>query len=216
MLKSLLKNALAIIGLVVLLIAYAIGYLSLYDFLNAMTVLVFLGILTLCLEDIFRKVFYHRDVITWQYAILILFIVCCDFLWLFFAACVTWLQFFGRFVLLLVASAGTLGWAIFAYRVSIMTDVERKVMRLTKIYKKVFKNVSGMTDDEVRTALEGALFCRLEGDSLEGGLCISEPFTADCATFEELANRDDGSDYTNVIDAIGDYISLVIANRKGE
>lgn len=214
MLKTILKNALTIVGLVILLGAYAIGFMSLYDFMTALTIVVFLGVLTLALEDVLRKSLAARELITWQYAVLILFVVACDFLWVFLAACETWLQLFSRLILLVAAGAGTIVWAFFAYGVSIMSDAERKALKYTKLFRKLAKKFPQMTDDEVEEALEQTLFCHLQNDSLEGGLCISEPFTADYATYQELANRNDGSDYTGTINAIGDYITSVIVKRS--
>lgn len=216
MLKTVLKNALTIVGLVILLGAYAIGFMSLYDFMTALTIVVFLGVLTLALEDVLRKSLIARELITWQYAVLILFVAACDFLWVFLAACETWLQLFGRLILLLAAAAGTFVWAFFAYGVSIMSDAERKALKYTKLFRKLAKKFPQMTDDEVEEALEQTLFCHLQNDSLEGGLCVSEPFTTDYATYQELANRNDGSDYTGTINAIGDYITSVIANRESK
>lgn len=216
MLKTMLKNALTVVGLVILLGAYAIGFMSLYDFMTALTVVVFLGVLTLALEDVLRKSLASRELITWQYAVLILFVVACDFLWVFLAACETWLQLFGRLVLLLAAGAGTTVWAFFAYGVSIMSDAERKALKYTKLFRKLAKKFPQMTDDEVEDVLEQTLFCHLQDDCLEGSLCVSEPFTADYATYQELANRDDGSDYTGTINAIGDYITAVIAKRESK
>lgn len=214
MLKTMLKNGLTIIGLVILLAAYAVGFMSLYDFMSALTVVVFLGILTLTLEDVLRKSLSARELITWQYAVMVLFTIACDFLWVFFAACETWLQLFGRLIILLAATGGTVVWALFAYRVSIMSDAERKALKYTKLFRKFAKKFPQMTDDEVEEILETTLFCHLQDDSLEGGLCISQPFTSDFATYTELANRDDGIDYTSTINAIGDYISSVIAKRE--
>ena len=214
MLKTMLKNLLTLIGLVILLAAYAIGFMSLYDFMNTLTIVVFLGILTLTLEDVLRKSLTARELITWQYAVLILFALACDFLWVFLATCDTWLQLFGRLVILIAATGGTVVWAYFAYRVSIMSDAERKALKYTALYRKLSKKFPQMTDDEVEEALEQTLFCHLQNDSLAGGLCVGEPFTADYATFTELANRNDGTDYTGTINAIGDYIASIIAKRE--
>lgn len=215
MLKTLLKNGLTIVGMVVLLAAYAIGSLSLVEFLNTMTIVVFLTAVVLLLEDVLRKALSARADITWQYAVMALFVIACDFLWLYLAICETWPQFFGRLVILAVACGGTVLWAFFAYRISLMSDEERKAFRLTKLYKKAMKNFPDMTDDEVAEALEATLFCRIEDDSLEGRLLSSEPFTPDYATYQELANRDDGVDYTSHIDAIGDYI-VELVKKRGE
>lgn len=214
MLKTMLKNGLTIIGLVILLAAYAIGFMSLYDFMNTLTVLVFLGVLTLALEDVLRKSLTARELITWQYAVMILFVIACNFLWIFLAACETWLQLLGRLVILLAATGGTVVWAFFAYRVSIMSDAERKALKYTKLFRKFAKKFPQMTDDEVEEVLEQTLFCHLQDDRLESGLCVSQPFTADFATYTELANRNDGIDYSGTINAIGDYISSIIAKRE--
>lgn len=214
MIKQMLKNLLTIVGLVILLAAYAVGFMSLYDFMTTLTVVVFLGVLTLALEDVLRKSLCARELITWQYAVMILFVVACDFLWVFLAVCSTWLQLFGRLVILLAAMGGTVMWALFAYRISVMSDSERKAMKYTKLFRKLQAKFPQMTDDEVEAALEQTLFCHLSDDSLAGSLCISEPFTADYATYQELANRDDGTDYSGTIAAIGDYIASVIAKRE--
>ena len=55
MIKNMVKNVLTVVGLVILLAAYALGFLSLYDFMNAMTAVVFLAVITLALEDVLHK-----------------------------------------------------------------------------------------------------------------------------------------------------------------
>ena len=70
-----------------------------------------------------------------------------------------------------------------------------------------------MSDEQVRAALENTLFCYLEGDSLGGGLLVSEPFTPEFKTYSELTNSTD-SDIASALSIANAYIDLLIKNRK--
>lgn len=213
MIKTLLKNTLSIVAIVVMWGIYSIGYLSLPDALNALTLVVFVSVLAMATEDVFAKLLLNRELITWQYAILIAFVLTCDFLWLYLADCATWIQLAIRAILLIIAAFGTFIWAFFAYRISVMSEQERTILYKSIAYKKIAKKFKGMSDEQVRAALENTLFCYLEGDSLEGGLLVSEPFTPEFKTFSELTNSTD-SDIASALSIANGYIDLLIKNRK--
>lgn len=213
MIKTLYKNAMSLGVMVVLWTACSIGYLSPIQFLDGLTAVVFLSVICLTVEDISNKTFRYRNQFTWQYVVLIAFVVACAFLWVFWARCITWWQFLGRGFLLLAAVTGTLAWCFFAYRVSLMSDDERKAMRLSIIYRRLARRFPKMNDTEVRDALEGALFCRLQGDSLAGSLLVSEPFTPDLATLNELLQRSDPADNSSTITVMSQYINNLIDSR---
>lgn len=214
MIKTLYKNAMSLGVMVVLWTAYSIGYLSIVQFLDGLTAVVFLTAIGLQVEDIADKTFNHRDQFTWQYVVLAAFVVACAFLWVFLARCATWPQLFGRSILLLAAIAGTLAWCFFAYRVSLMSDDERKVMRMSIIYRRLARKFPKMSDAEVRDALEGALFCRLQDDSLAGRLLVGQPFVADLATLNELLQRSDSTDNSSTYTVINQYIDNLITSRN--
>ena len=213
MIKTLLKNTLSIVAIVVMWGIYSIGYLSLPDALNALTLVVFVSVLAMATEDVFAKLLLNRELITWQYAILIAFVLTCDFLWLYLADCATWIQLAIRAILLIIAAFGTFIWAFFAYRISVMSEQERTILYKSIAYKKIAKKFKGMSDEQVRAALENTLFCYLEGDSLEGGLLVSEPFTPEFKTYSELTNSTD-SDIASALSIANGYIDLLIKNRK--
>ena len=75
MIKTFIKNALSLLAIVVLWGVYSIGYLSAYEALNALTVVVFVAVLALAVEDVATKAIMARNLITWQYAILMSFVV---------------------------------------------------------------------------------------------------------------------------------------------
>lgn len=213
MIKTLLKNTLSIVAIVVMWGIYSIGYLSLPDALNALTLVVFVSVLAMATEDVFAKLLLNRELITWQYAILIAFVLTCDFLWLYLADCATWIQLAIRTILLIIAAFGTFIWAFFAYRISVMSEQERTILYKSIAYKKIAKKFKGMSDEQVRAALENTLFCYLEGDSLEGGLLVSEPFTPEFKTFSELSSSTD-NDIASALSIANGYIDLLIKNRK--
>lgn len=213
MIKTLLKNTLSIVAIVVMWGIYSIGYLSLPDALNALTLVVFVSVLAMATEDVFAKLLLNRELITWQYAILIAFVLTCDFLWLYLADCATWIQLAIRAILLIIAAFGTFIWAFFAYRISVMSEQERTILYKSIAYKKIAKKFKGMSDEQVRAALENTLFCYLEGDSLAGGLLVSEPFTPEFKTYSELTNSTD-SDIASALSIANGYIDLLIKNRK--
>ena len=95
-----------------------------------------------------------------------------------------------------------------------MTDTERMVFIKTVAYRKLVKKFPKMDDAEVREALEKTLFCHLQGDSLEGSLLVSEPFTPGYETYRELASADSVADNGTGISLINGYIGRLIANRK--
>lgn len=213
MIKTLIKNALSIVAIVVMWGIYSVGYLSLPDALNALTLVVFVSVLAMATEDVFAKLLLNRELITWQYAILIAFVLTCDFLWLYLADCATWMQLAIRAILLIIAAFGTFIWAFFAYRISVMSEQERTILYKSIAYKKIAKKFKDMSDEQVRTALESTLFCYLEGDSLAGGLLVSEPFTPEYKTYAELTNSTD-SDIASALSIANGYIDLLIKNRK--
>lgn len=213
MIKTLLKNTLSIVAIVVMWGIYSIGYLSLPDALNALTLVVFVSVLAMATEDVFAKLLLNRELITWQYAILIAFVLTCDFLWLYLADCATWIQLAIRTILLIIAAFGTFIWAFFAYRISVMSEQERTILYKSIAYKKIAKKFKGMSDEQVRAALENTLFCYLEGDSLEGGLLVSEPFTPEFKTYSELSSSTD-NDIASALSIANGYIDLLIKNRK--
>lgn len=213
MIKTLVKNTLSIVAIVVMWGIYSVGYLSLPDALNALTLVVFVSVLAMATEDVFAKLLLNRELITWQYAILIAFVLTCDFLWLYLADCATWIQLAIRTILLIIAAFGTFIWAFFAYRISVMSEQERTILYKSIAYKKIAKKFKGMSDEQVRAALENTLFCYLEGDSLAGGLLVSEPFTPEFKTYSELTNSTD-SDIASALSIANGYIDLLIKNRK--
>ena len=213
MIKTLLKNTLSIVAIVVMWAIYSVGYLSLPDALNALTLVVFVSVLAMATEDVFAKLLLNRELITWQYAILIAFVLTCDFLWLYLADCATWIQLAIRAILLIIAAFGTFIWAFFAYRISVMSEQERTILYKSIAYKKIARKFKGMSDEQVRAALENTLFCYLEGDSLEGGLLVSEPFTPEFKTYSELTNSTD-NDIASALSIANGYIDLLIKNRK--
>ena len=213
MIKTLLKNTLSIVAIIVMWGIYSVGYLSLPDALNALTLVVFVSVLAMATEDVFAKLLLNRELITWQYAILIAFVLTCDFLWLYLADCATWIQLAIRTILLIIAAFGTFIWAFFAYRISVMSEQERTILYKSIAYKKIARKFKGMSDEQVRAALENTLFCYLEGDSLEGGLLVSEPFTPEFKTYSELSSSTD-NDIASALSIANGYIDLLIKNRK--
>lgn len=213
MIKTLLKNTLSIVAIIVMWGIYSVGYLSLPDALNALTMVVFVSVLAMATEDVFAKLLLNRELITWQYAILIAFVLTCDFLWVYLADCATWIQLAIRAILLIIAAFGTSVWAFFAYRISVMSEQERTILYKSIAYKKIAKKFKGMSDEQVRAALESTLFCHLEGDRLEGCLLVSEPFHPEYKTYSELSSSTD-NDIASALSIANGYIDLVISKRK--
>lgn len=211
--KSFLKNLITLGAVIVLWFIYSLGYLPFGQALDVLTIVVFITVMTLCAEDAADKVLGSRSLITWQYVVLIAFTMACDFIWLYLAACNTVLQLVVRAIMLVAAIGGTFVWAWFAYRISVMSDEERKVLDKSIAYKKLARKFPKMNDEEVREVLEKALFCHLQDDSLEGSLLVGEPFTPEYETLSELSGADSGTDNGTAISIINGYISELIAKR---
>lgn len=214
--KSFLKNLITLGAVIILWFIYSLGYLPFGQALDVLTIVVFITIMTLCAEDATDKVLGARNLITWQYVVMVAFIMTCDFLWLYLASCDTVLQLAVRAIMLSAAVGGTFVWAWFAYRISVMSDDERKVLEKSIAYKKLARKFPKMNDEEVREVLEKALFCHLQDDSLEGSLLVSEPFTPEFSTLSELSGADSGADNGTAISIINGYISKLISGRKKE
>ena len=216
MLKTFLKNVAAVGAVIALWAVYSIGYLSFAEALDVLTVVVFISVLSIAIEDAAEKLFLNRKLITWQYVVLMAFTLTCDFLWLFLAACGSWAELITRAVLLVAASCGTFAWAWFAYRVSVMSEVDRLILEKTIAYKKLTRKIGKLNDEEVREVLNKALFCYLKDDCLEGGLLVSQPFHPGYKTYDELVSEDSGADSGAAISIINGYISLLIEKRKAK
>ncbi len=216
MIRTFLKNASTLAVIVFLWIVYSIGYLPLYQAMDVLTVVVFVTVMALTAEDVADKAFGNRKLMTWQYAILVAFVLTCDFLWVFLGSCDTWMQLLIRVLLLMAAAAGTGMWAWFAYRVSVMSDRERNILSKTIAYRKLARKFKKMNDEEVKTALESALFCHLEADSLEGRCMVGEPFTPEYKTLNELLAEDGGADNGAALSVINGYIQSLIEKRATE
>ena len=216
MYKTFLKNVAAVGAIIALWAVYSIGYLSLADALDVLTVVVFISVLSISIEDAAEKLFLNRKLITWQYVVLMAFTLTCDFLWLFLAACASWAELLTRAVLLVAAAGGTFAWAWFAYRVSVMSEVDRLILEKTIAYKKLTRKIGKLNDEEVREVLNKALFCYLKDDCLEGGLLVSQPFHPGYKTYDELVSEDSGADSGAAISIINGYISSLIEKRKAK
>ena len=158
MIKTFLKNVAAVGAIIALWAVYSIGYLSVADALDVLTVVVFISVLSISIEDAAEKLFLNRKLITWQYVVLMAFTLTCDFLWLFLAACASWAELLTRAVLLVAAAGGTFAWAWFAYRVSVMSEVDRLILEKTIAYKKLTRKIGKLNDEEDRGVLNKALF----------------------------------------------------------
>lgn len=213
MIKTFIKNALSLLAIVVLWGVYSIGYLSAYEALNALTVVVFVSVLALSVEDVITKAIMARDMITWQYAILMTFVVACNILWLYVAGCASVLQLVTRALLLIAAAGGTFAWAWYGYRISVMSEQERALLIKESAYRKYARKFPAMSDEEVRKILSKALFCHLEGDSLEGRMLVDQPFDAQYRTLDELTADGDGGAAVSV--AAG-YIEMLLSKRNKE
>ena len=212
---AIFKNA-ASLGIVIGLWAlYALMAADVVTLLEGLTVVVFISGLALFVEDAMEKAFVDPKLFTWQYLLLGLFTLITDTLWLWFASCNTWLQFALRGALMLVAAAGTFCWYWFFYRASVMSPEEIIVKNLTKAYKKAAKAFPALDDEGVRNALKEVLFCRLEGDSLEGDLLTDKPFVAGFRTYNAIANSSDlsNAEKSAAMTNINTYINALIAKR---
>ena len=183
--------------------------------LEGLTVVVFITVIALFVEDCMEKAFTDTKLFTWQYLLLGLFIGITDCLWLYFASCMTWLQFALRGLLMAASAAGAFCWYWFCYRISVMSDRELLIRALAKAYRKAAKTFPTLDDEGVRNALKETLFCRLEGDNLEGDLLTGQPFTADCRTFNQVADSSDlpGQEKSAALTNIASYISMLIERR---
>ena len=211
MIKTFIKNALSLLSVVVLWGVYSVGYLSAYEALNALTVVVFVSVLALSVEDIATKAIMARDMITWQYAILMTFVVACNILWLYVAGCASVLQLITRMLLLIAAAGGTFAWAWYGYRISVMSEQERSLLIKESTYRKYARKFPAMSDEEVRKILSKALFCHLEGDSLEGRMLVDQPFDVGFRTLDELVADGDGGAAVSVASG---YIEMLLTKRS--
>ena len=213
MIKTFIKNVLSLAAIVVLWGVYSIGYLSAYEALEALTVVVFVSVLALAVEDIATKALLRRAEITWQYAILMTFVASCDILWLYVAACGSPLQLLVRTLLLLAAIGGTCAWAWFGYRISVMSEQEKALLIKESTYRRYAKKFPTMSEEELKKILSKALFCHLEGDSLEGRMLVDKPFDNSFRTLEELMA--DGNGGAAVSTATG-YIEMLLTKRSSK
>lgn len=215
---AIFKNA-ASLGIVVgLWVLYALMAADVVTLLEGLTVVVFIAALTLFIEDAMEKAFVNPKLFTWQYLLLGLFVLITDTLWLWFAACATWIQFALRGVLMLAAAAGTFCWYWFFYRASVMSPEEIIIKNLTKAYKKAAKAFPALDDEGVRNALKEVLFCRLEGDSMEGDLLTDKPFVTGYRTYNMLNSSSDlsAAEQSAAMTNINTYINALIAKRTKE
>ena len=137
--KAFFKNA-AAFGIVVgLWILYSLMTADLVALVEGLTAVVFITLITILAVDVMEKVFTDPSLFTWQYLVGGAFILVCAGLWLFFAACETWLQFILRGLLTAAAAAGTFCWFYFFYGPSVLTEDERLIRPLSKIYRKAAK-----------------------------------------------------------------------------
>ncbi len=211
-----LKNA-AAFGIVIgLWILVALMTTDIITLIEGLTVVVFVSVITLLACDAMEKAFCNTALFTWQYLILAGFVIVCDALWLFFAACETWLQFTLRGLLLAAASGGTFCWYWFFYKSSVMTDDERLVMILAKAYRKAAKAFPALDDEGVRNALKEVLFCRLEGDSLEGSLLTDKPLAPGYRTYSQVAQSSNlgAQEKSAAMTNIATYINTLVASRN--
>lgn len=212
--KTFFKNLMSLGIIVVLWGIYSLGYLPFGQALDVLTVVVFVTVMTLTAEDVASKTIKHKELITWQYVVLMAFVMACDFLWVFLGVCSTVTQLAVRASLLVASVAGTFVWAVYVYRVSVMTDEERCILVKTYAYRKVARKLGKMNDEEVEKALSKVLFCHLENDCLEGRLLVSEPFTPEYATLDELVQQDGGADSGTAVSVVNGYIKSLIAKRS--
>lgn len=209
------KNA-AALGIVVgLWCLYALMAEGFHVLLEGLTAVIFITGIALFVEDTMEKAFYSRELFTWQYLILGLFVIVSDLLWLYWASCDTWLQFALRGLLLIGGIAGTAAWYWFAYSWSVMGDEERRILTLEKAYRKAAKAFPKLDDEGVRDALKEVLFCRLKGDTLEGDLLTGKPLAASYRTYNGIARAGDmlSAERAAAMTNIGQYIEKLIESR---
>lgn len=214
--NAIFKN-LAAFGIVIgLWVLFALMTADLGVLAEGLTVVVFITVIAFLVEDAMEKAFTDPGLFTWQYLVGGFLVLVSDGLWLFFASCSTWLQFALRGLLMLAAAAGTFCWYWFFYRSSVMTEDERIVKALTKAYKKAAKAFPALDDEGVRNALKETLFCRLEGDSLEGELCTDQPFVPGYRTYSAVADSRDltPAEKSAAMTNINTYINVLIAGRS--
>lgn len=216
--KAVLRNA-AAFGIVIgLWLLFAMMTTDLVTLLEGLTAVVFVTLITLLASDAMEKAFFAPAKLTWQYLILGILILATDGLWLFFASCTTWMQFVLRGLLMAAVGAGTFCWYWFFYKMSVMTESERLIRILSKAYAKAAKAFPALDDEGVRNALKETLFCRLEGDSLEGELLTDQPFVPQCRTYNQLADSSDISaqEKSSAMTNIASYINTLIARRTSK
>ena len=114
------------------------------------------------------------------------------------------------------AGAGTFCWYWFFYKMSVMTESERLIRILSKAYAKAAKAFPALDDEGVRNALKETLFCRLEGDSLEGELLTDQPFVSRYGTYNSVAHSSTPSaqEKSAALTNIATYINTLIARRN--
>ena len=210
------RNASAFGIVIGLWVLYSLMATDLVTMVDGLTAVVFITVVTLLASDAMEKAFTDPSLFTWQYMVGGAFILVCSGLWLFFAACETWLQFILRGLLLAGSSAGTYCWFWFCYRFSVMTDDERMLVILSKAYRKVSKTFPQLDDEGVRNALKETLFCRLEGDSLEGVLLTDQPFVSGYGTYNSVAHSStlSAQEKSAALTNIATYINTLIARRN--
>ena len=213
--NAIFKN-LAAFGIVIgLWVLFALMTADLCVLAEGLTVVVFITVIAFLVEDAMEKAFTDPGLFTWQYLVGGFLVLVSDGLWLFFASYSTWLQFALRGLLMLAAAAGTFCWYWFFYKMSVMTESERLIRILSKAYAKAAKAFPALDDEGVRNALKETLFCRLEGDSLEGELLTDQPFVPQCRTYNQLADSSDipAQEKSAAMTNIASYINLLIARR---
>lgn len=214
-LAAVLKNA-AAFGIVIgLWVLFALMTADLITLLTGLTAVVFITVVALLAEDAMEKAFTDTSKLTWQYLVLAVLVLAADGLWVFFAACSTWLQFALRGLLMLAAAAAAFCWYWFFYRMSVLSEEERLIRTLTKAYQKAAKAFPALDDEGVRDALKETLFCRLEGDSLEGALLTGKPFVPGYGTYDVVAASVSlpAAEKSAALTNINTYINALVENR---
>lgn len=217
--KAAIYKNLAAFGIVVgMWVLFALMTTGMGTLLEGLTAVVFITVIALLAEDAMEKAFTDTSKLTWQYLMLAVFVIIVDGLWLFLAACDTWLQLALRAIVLAAGAAGTVCWYLFFYQASVMSDDERLVKMLTKAYRKAAKAFPQLDDEGVRNALKETLFCRLEGDRLEGDLLADQPLVPGFRTYNETADSVDlpASEKSAAMTNIASYINVLIARRNSE
>ena len=216
--KAFYKNA-AAFGIVVgLWVLYSMMTADFIALIEGLTAVVFITLITILAVDAMEKAFTDPSLFTWQYLVGAAFILVCSGLWLFFAACETWLQFALRGILMMAAAGGTFCWFYFFYGPSVLTEDERLVRLLSKIYRKAAKTFPQLDDEGVKNALKETLFCRLEGDTLEGALLTDKPFVPGYRTYKQISDSSDLSaqEKSAALTNIASYINTLVARRATE